>query len=111
MPRLPVFPILMCLAASLASGCQTAQQTARVERPRGDAFWTADGRSSTSMVARKGEGEVRFASRDTSNGGTSFSGILSGGTGKERIPLPRTQPGGLRNVDRQASAEQGIGAF
>jgi hypothetical protein len=110
MPRIAALPLILCLFAPLVCGCQTAQQTARVER-RGDSFWSANGRSSASLVARQGEGSFRFASRDTSDGSSGIAGFLSSGGGKERIPLPRTQPGGLRGVDRQASASQGIGAF
>lgn len=109
MPRLAALPLFLCLLAPLASGCQSTQQTARVERPRGDSFWSADGRSSTSLVARQGDSKFRFASRDSSDSG--IAGFLSSGSGKERIPLPRTQPGGLQGVDGQASAAQGIGAF
>jgi len=111
MPRLAALLLFLCLSAPLVSGCQTAQQTARVERPRGDSFWSADGRSSTSLVARQGDSKFRFASRDSSDSGSGFAGFLSSSSGKDRIPLPRTQPGGLRGVDQQASAAQGIGAF
>jgi hypothetical protein len=111
MPRNFALIAFACVFAALSSGCQTTQQTARVERPRADSFWSAEGRSATSLVHRQGDGEVRFATRNPSNSGGSFSGLFSGGSGKERIPLPRTQPGGLRNVEREASADQGIGAF
>ena len=53
---------------------------------------------------------MRFASRANRDSGSGLSGILSG-TRSDRIPLPRTDAGGLRDVDAARPAEQPIGAF
>lgn len=112
MRRLATLPLCVCLVAPLWSGCQSAQRTARVERTSPGSFWSAEGQKSrTELVStRKGAGEVRFASRSNRNGGSSLSGLLSGG-GSDRIPLPRTDGDGLRNLETPGANDQPIGAF
>ncbi len=112
MRRLAVLPLCVCLAATCWSGCQSARHTAHVEPPRPGASWSAGGESSRAELVsnRDGEAKVRFASRPGGEGGSSLSNFLPVGSG-DRIPLPRTDDGALRNIDSAGPVEQPIGAF
>jgi len=112
MRRLALLPLCVCLAAPFWSGCQTTGQTAQASRTRPGSFLSADGQPlKTELVNnRNGSAKVRFASRPDRDGGSSLSELLPGSTG-DRIPLPRTDAGELRDVDAPPSQQQPIGAF
>lgn len=112
MRRFSALPLCVCLAAPLWSGCQSTQQTAQVEPTPPGTFWSADGTPAhTELVAnRDGSPKIRFASRPSQDGGTPLSNLIPG-SGSDRIPLPRTDEGQLRDIETERPNEQPIGAF
>ncbi|MGC1275557.1 MAG: hypothetical protein WBC44_17755 [Planctomycetaceae bacterium] len=112
MRRYAALPLCVCLASPFWSGCQTTQQTAQVEPTPPGSFWSADGQSAnTELVSnRDGEAKIRFASRPRRDGSTTLSNLLPG-SGSDRIPLPRTDEGRLRDIETERPNEQPIGAF
>jgi hypothetical protein len=109
MSRFAWIPICVCLAAPLVSGCQSASpRTASTAGSRPSGFWSADGKTTQTTVATGRGGSTPF--RLTSTKGRDDAVTRTAGGRAERIPLPRTDVGGLRDVDGSAPARS-IGAF
>ena len=111
--RFPLVPVLCVVTLSThLVGCQATPESAGTARSQPGSFWSAEGRrSGTELVSRRRAAPtMRFATRSGGESHSAFSGLL-GGSKTDRIPLPRSDEGGLREVDSARASHQPIGAF
>ena len=99
------------LLAAIAAGCQGTSGS-RVSRTDNSQFWSANGGNARTLVSgQSGNKEVRLASLRKKQGSSGFTGLL-GSDRAERIPLPRSDGDGFRQIDTPArDSSQAIGAF